>query len=107
MQERETGERNNPDEWLRRVLVVWQDHLAIEAADHQELVHEAQRPTKVALPGHAGQDVVFRDGTRTPFNAIAAKDRCGSSVKPMLLTKELFRRQTKGERWYAYRSMQK
>lgn len=68
---------------------MWQDHLAIEATDSQELVHEAHSPAKAALAGHAGQDVVHRDGERTPFGALAAKDSCGSSVKPMLLIHEM------------------
>jgi hypothetical protein len=57
-----TKDKNNPDEGLRGILGVWQDHFSIEAADRQELVHEAQCPAKAALVGHAWQLVVRRDG---------------------------------------------
>ena len=77
--------QNNPDEWLRRVLVVWKDHLAFQTADAQGLVLEAQRPAKTTHAGHGVQYMVLRDCKRTPFGALAAKDRSDSSIKPMLL----------------------
>ena len=64
---------------------MWKDHLAFQTADAQGLVLEAQRPAKTTHAGHGAQDVVLRDRERTPFGALAAKDRSDSSVKPMLL----------------------
>ncbi len=64
---------------------MWQDHLPVEAADRQELVHEAQCPAKAALVGHAGQLVVRRDGQHTPLRALAAVQSSGSSIWAMTL----------------------